>query len=157
MRRALAHQIGCPQEAIGAGRDFSSFGGKLIVGFADSAGICREGITKPAQREPGGLRYAHDVPASGNGMTEGVDATAGIERGPIGGGKNDAGGANGGANRSSGDDAHAGPAGGLVTCTSYYRSTNAQSCFRSPFRGNLPADTRRFVEGGEQTLVDFGG
>ena len=97
------------------------------------------------------------MPASGDGVAEGVDATAEIERGAIGGGKNDTRGANGGADRSSGDDAHAGGAGGLVTRTRHYRSTTAQSCFRSPFAGNLSADARRFVEGGQQALIDFGG
>src|SRR4029077_17859064 len=124
-----------------SGRDFGGFVGQLVVGFAGPAGICREGIAKPAEREPGGLRHAHDMPASGDGMAESVDATEGIERGAVGGGKNDAGGANRGADRSSGDNAHAGGTGSLVTCTRYNSSTNAQSCFRSPFAGNLSADT----------------
>src|SRR5467141_3685897 len=154
---ALAHQIGCPQKAVGTGGDFGGFGSKLVVGFADAARVCRKSVAEPAQREAGGLRDAHDVPASGDGVAEGVDATAGIERWAIGGGKNDAGRANRGADRSSGDDAHAGGASGLVTCARYNRSTNAKSCFRSPFAGNLSADTRRFVERGQQTFVDFGG
>src|SRR2546429_130785 len=139
---ALAHQIGCPQEAVGTGGDFGGFGSELVVGFADAARVCRKSVAEPAQREAGGLRDAHDVPASGDGVAEGVDAATGIERWTIGGRKNHAGGANGGADRSSGDDAHASGAGGLVTCTRYNWSTSAQSCFRSPFAGNFPADTR---------------
>src|SRR6267378_3313234 len=130
MRRALAHQIGRPQEAVGTGRNLSGFGSELIVGFAGTTGACSEGVAKPAQGEPGGLRYAHDMPASWNGVAEGVDAAEGIERRAVGGGKNDAGGADGGADGSGGDDAHAGGSGGLIARTGYNRSTNAQTCFR---------------------------
>ena len=38
-------------------------------------------VAKPAQRKSRGLRDAHHVPASGNGVTESVDAAARIVRG----------------------------------------------------------------------------
>ena len=80
------------------------------------------------------------MPASRYSVAEGVHATAGIERGAIRGGKNDAGGADRGADCSSRDDTHAGGTSGLVARTRYNRRTNAQACFCGPFTRNLSAD-----------------
>src|SRR5437660_10028105 len=107
MRRALTHEIGSPQEAVGTGGNFGGFGGELVVSFASAAGICCKGIAEPAQREAGGLRDTHDVPASRDGVAKRVDAAARIECRAICGGKNDAGGADGSADRSRRDDAYA--------------------------------------------------
>ena len=156
MRSALAHQIGRPKKAIGTGGDFGGFGSELVVGFAGAAGVCRKGVAKPAQGESGGLSDSHDVPASGDGMAEGMNTTVWIKGGTISGGKNDAGGADSGADRSSSDDAHAGGSGGLIARTCYNGSANAQTGFRSSPVGNFSADIGRFVEGRQQALIDFG-
>jgi len=157
MRGALAHEIRRPQEAVGTGRNFGGFGGELVVGFANAAGICSEGIAEPAQGEASGLRDAHNVPASRDGVAKRVDAAMRIERGAIGGGKNDAGSADGGADGSSRDDAHAGSSGGLIACASDNGSADAETCFRGALAGNFPADSGRLVKGWQQAFVEFGG
>ena len=93
------------------------------------------------------MRDAHDVPPSGDGVAKRVDAAMRIERGAIGGGKNDAGSADGGADGTSRDDAHAGGSGGLVASAGNDGRTNAQTGFGGSFVGDLPADSGRFVKG----------
>src|SRR5438093_1616685 len=156
MRSALAHEIGRPQEAVGTCGNFGGFGCELVVSFLSAAGICCKGIAKPAQREAGGLRDTHDVPASRDGVAKRVDAAARIKCGAISGGKNDAGSANRSADRSGRDDAHARGAGGLVACTGHNGRANAQTCFRGSFAGNFRAHGRRFVEQRQQAFIDFG-
>ena len=90
MRRALANQIGSPQEAVGTGMDFGGFGGELVIGFAGAAGIYCKSVAEPAQREAGCLGDAHDVPAPGNGVAKRVNAAKRIESGAIRGRKNNA-------------------------------------------------------------------
>ena len=63
MRRALAHQVRRPQHAVGAGRHARRLGGQFVVGDAPSAPATQL-VAQPAQRQPGGLRHAHHVPAS---------------------------------------------------------------------------------------------
>src|SRR5262249_32585427 len=79
--RALTHEIGSPEQAVRSGRSRGGFGGEDVIGIG--AGLCgeirRELIAKPAQRESCRLRDAHDVPASGNGVAEGVKAASRIE------------------------------------------------------------------------------
>src|SRR5437660_9463266 len=74
MRSSLAHQVGSPQEAVGTDGNFGGLGGELIVGFAGAAGVCGKGVAEPAQGKAGGLRDAHDVPASGDGVAKRMDA-----------------------------------------------------------------------------------
>src|SRR6266571_5460796 len=155
MRSALAHQIGCPQEAVGTGGNSGGFFGEAVVGFSRAARIHCECVAEPAQREPRGLRYAHDVPASGNRVAESVHATLGIERGTIRGGKDDAGGADGGADGSGCDDAHAGGASGLVACASHNRSADFQTSFRSASGRKFSADLGRFEQARQESLVKF--
>src|SRR6267154_2026607 len=97
------------------------------------------------------------MPPAGNGVAEGVDAAARIERRPISRGKNDAGSADGGADRSGHDDAHAGGTGGLVACASNDGSAGTQTRFRGALAGNFAADIGRLVQGREQAFIDFGG
>src|SRR5438876_1706704 len=156
MRSALAHEIGRPQEAVGTCGNFGGFGCELVVSFLSAAGICCKGIAKAAQREAGGLRDTHDVPASRDGVAKRVDAAARIKCGAISGGKNDAGSANRSADRSGRDDAHARGAGGLVACTGHNGRANAQTCFRGSFAGNFRAHGRRFAEQRQQAFIDFG-
>src|SRR5258708_22274491 len=89
--------------------------------------------------------------------SERVDTAVRIERGAVGGGKDDARSADGGADRSGRDDAHAGGSGRLVARTRYNRRANAQPRFRCSFAGNFSADFGRFVEGRQQALINFGG
>src|SRR4029077_19285508 len=99
MRRALAHQIGSPQEAVGTGRDSGGFGGELVVGFAGATGIYCKSVAEPTQREAGGLGDAHDVPAPRNGVAKRVNAAKRIKSGAIRGRKNNARSADSGADR----------------------------------------------------------
>jgi len=157
VRRALTHQIGSPQQTVGTSGNFGGFCCELVVSFANAAGICCEGIAEPAQGEPGRLCNAHDVPASRDGVAKSVDPAMRIERGTIGGGKNDSRRADGGTDGSGRDDAHAGGSGGLVTGTGDDRRTNAQTGFGGSFIGDFPADSGRLVEGWQQAFVEFGG
>src|SRR5713226_1967706 len=103
MRRALAHQVRSPQQAVCAGSDFRRFFGQSLVGIAPIIGARAELITKPAQAESGALRDSHYVPASRHGMTERVDATGGIDGGSVGGGEHDARSTDGRAHRANVD------------------------------------------------------
>ena len=48
-------------------------------------------VAQPAQRQPGRLRHAHDVPSARHGVTERVKPSLGIERRTIGRREDDAG------------------------------------------------------------------
>ena len=90
-------------------------------------------------------------------MAKRVNATAGIERRTIRGGENDAGSANGGANGSGRDDAHADGAGGLIACSRDDRSAGSEPRFgRAPFR-NFCTEVGRLVDRGQEAFVEGGG
>src|SRR5439155_19724851 len=88
-----SHEIGRPEKSVGAGRDFGGFGGEVVIGLRSAGRTGSERVAKPAQREAGSLRYAHDVPAAGNRVAKGVNAATEIGRAHVGGGEDDAGGA----------------------------------------------------------------
>ena len=88
-------------------------------------------------------------------MAEGVNSALRIKRGPIRGGKDNAGGADGGADGSGCDDAHAGGTSGLVTCASHNRSADFQTSFRSASGRKFCADLGRFEQARQESLVKF--
>src|SRR5437763_5425251 len=126
MRGALAHEIGSPEKAVGAGRNFGSFGGEVVVGCDRAGGIDGERVAEPAQGEAGSLGHAHHMPPAGNGVAKGVHTAAGIERGAIGDGKNYTRGADGGADGARRDDAHAHSTGSLIASTCNDRSADGE-------------------------------
>src|SRR5580704_18190620 len=100
MRRAFSHQVRRPECALGTGWNCGCLGGHALVGIAAIIGSRTEAIAEPAQRKSGGLRYAHHVPAAGDGVTESVQAAFRIEGRLIGGRKNYAGSSDGGTDDS---------------------------------------------------------
>src|SRR6516162_5853301 len=49
MGRALAHEIGSPEQSVGAGRGFRGFGGEVVIGLRRACRISGERVAKPAQ------------------------------------------------------------------------------------------------------------
>src|SRR5207245_10371879 len=143
MGRALAHEIGRPEKSVGAGMECGGLGGEVGIGRRSAGRTGSERVAKPAQREAGSLRYAHDVPAAGNRVAKGVNAATGIERGAIGGCEDDAGGANGGANRASRDNYHADRASRLSPRASDDWSAGSETAGVRTFRGNFRPHVRR--------------
>src|SRR5581483_5868149 len=119
VRGALAEEVGCPEEAVGAGRDVGGESGELVVGGERAVGVAgREGVAEVAEREAGAVGDAHDVPDAGRGVAEGVEAAFGVECGSGGGGEDNAGGADGRGDGAGREDAHADRACALVACAS---------------------------------------
>src|ERR1700677_4708841 len=73
MRRALAHQVGQPEEPLGACCSARRLSCKRIV-----IGAGRKLIAEPLQAETGALSHAHYVPLAADGVAERVDAAARI-------------------------------------------------------------------------------
>ena len=70
VRRALAHQVGQPEQALRSHRRFCGLAKERVV-------IARRGelVAKPLQAEARALCDAHDVPLTRHGVTEGVHAS----------------------------------------------------------------------------------
>ena len=109
MRSALAHQIGHPECALRtrpAPQLASS--ARMSYGSRPSFATKRsEAVPKPSQRQSRGLRHAHHVPASWDGVAESVQPTLRIQSRTIRRGKDDAGSSNRGADRTSPRNTHA--------------------------------------------------
>src|SRR5580704_12116620 len=97
MRRAFAHEIGCPENTARARRNVCGLLGKAVVCIAAVFLAGAKLIAKPPQGESGGLCNSHDVPAIRNRMAEGVEATFGVKRGAVCCGENHAGSSDRGA------------------------------------------------------------
>ena len=144
MRRAFTHQIGSPQQAVGAGRSAASFGGKNVIRI--DARLCRnircKLIAEPAQRQPGRLRHAHHVPPSRHRVTKCMQSSPRIECRPIRCCEHDTRGADRGANRARLDDPHSRSACRLIACASHDRRANHQARSFSSGGVHLSADVR---------------
>lgn len=156
VRRALSHEIGSPERAFGSSRNSCSFGGHAFIRIAAVVGAGAKTIAKPAERQAGGLRYTHDVPAAGNGVAKRVQAAFGIERRTICCGENHAGSSNRGADDSRARDAHADGPGSLIACSGDDCSPCAQPSCRCSCRREFAANFLRFVKLGEKLHVDAG-
>ena len=154
MRRALAHEVRRPEGAFGACRHGSGFGGEAFIGVAAVIWTSAKAIAEPAEREACGLRDTHDVPASGDGMAEGVQAAFGIERRAVCCGKNDTGSPDSRADDSSARDAHADRTGSLIAGTSDDWSSSAKTCGVCTRVGELAANFLRFVKFWKKFYVD---
>jgi hypothetical protein len=154
MRSALAHQVRRPESAFGTSRNCGGFGRETLIRIAAVFGSGAKTIAEPAQRESGGLRHAHDVPAAGNGVAESVKAAFRIERRTIGGGKNHAGSSDGGADDSSARDAHTYSARSLIAGTGDDRCSCAETSCVCSSGGKLAADFLRFEEPRKKFYVD---
>src|SRR5580658_11306174 len=87
---AFAEEVGCPEEAVGAGWDVGGEFRELVIG-----GGGHEGVAEVAEAEARAVGDAHDMPDAGRGVAEGVEAALGVERWGGGCGKDSAGGAGG--------------------------------------------------------------
>ncbi len=156
MRRALSHQVGSPERAFRARLHACGFFGHAFIRIAAIIGTGSKTIAEPAQRQARGLRHAHQMPAIRNGVAEGVQPSLGIERGPIGGGKNHAGGANGCANYTGSRDADAHRARCLVSCTGDDGSAKFQpGRFCASFR-NAATNILGLKKFGQHLRIDAG-
>ena len=155
MRCAFAHEIGRPEKTFGSSRNACGFLREAIVGIAAVVFARAELIAEPAERKPGGLRNAHDVPAAGNCVAESVETALRVERGAIRCGENDAGSTDGCADDSCADNAHSHGASGLVACAGNDRRAERQAGSLGAFLGKLAADIGRFVEHGQPFLRNF--
>src|SRR6185437_2275849 len=117
VRCALAEEIGSPEDAVAACRGFGGEGHQLFIGGGLTLCAGTDDITKPAQRQACRLGNSHNVPAAGHGVAEGVKSAERVTDGRIGGGKNDAGGADGGADGTGLENSHADCACALVAGT----------------------------------------
>ena len=147
MGRALAEQVGRPFQSFAAGGNFGGAIAECVVVLAGE-----KGIAEPVKAETGGLGYAHHVPETGNGMTEGVEAAFGVFGGVGSGGEYHAGGADGGGDRPGLQDAHADSARALVARSGHDGRSCGQAGESSRFLADAGADFRRFIDGGQPAL-----
>ena len=131
VRRALAHEIGQPEQALRAGGRLRGFGRERVVFHAR-----RELVAEPLQAEAGALRDAHHVPAVAHGVAEGVHAAGGIVRHLFHVSEDHAGSAQRAGDDASLDDAVADRARSLVSTAAHHGRTGGQT----GERGNLRAD-----------------
>ena len=120
----------------------------MVVGFRSTRRIGGESVAEPAQRKASGLGDAHDVPPSGNGMAKSVYTAARIECRAIGSREDDAGRADGGADGSGRDDAHAYGASGLIAGTRDHGSAGGEPTLCSALCRDFRANVGGFVERG---------
>ena len=114
VRGTLAEEIGRPENSVTACRGFGGDGHQLLVGGGLVLRAGADDVAEPAQREACGLGHSHNVPAAGHGVAEGVETAEGIADGRIGGGEDDAGGADGGADGAGLENSHADRACALI-------------------------------------------
>ena len=161
MRRPLAHQVRRPEHTVRTGRDRRALprrgGRRRRQAFARPVDRGTEVVAHPAQRQPGRLRDAHDVPSARHRVAERVDTALGIERRPLGGGEDDAGRADRDAHRSRARDAHAHGARCLVAGASDDRRARRESGGGRRLAGHVRADLRRFVDLGQHVSAEPGG
>src|SRR4029434_71747 len=100
------------------------------------------------------LRDAHHVPTSRHCMAEGVQSSVGIKCGAISRCEYDAGCADRGTDSPGGNNPHPGCTGGVVTSASDGGCASFQAGGGGTLSGDLSADVRRFVESGQESLVN---
>jgi len=96
------------------------------------------------------------VPSARDRVTEGVQPPFRIERRTVGGGEDDAGGADGGTDRSRRNNSHAGRSGCLIACTGDDGSADFQSGCLGALLRDVPANVGRFVKLRQEALVKLG-
>ena len=151
--RALAHQVGEPQQA-------QRCPGGTCLGFLDDQIVSIETVCRAYQaseapklsrnqreREPRALGHAHHVPLAGHGVAEGVDAAARVELGRFGVSKDHAGSAEGGGGEAGLDNAVADGAGRLVAAAADHRRSRLQARVSyAVSRRDLAGDFRGLVD-----------
>ena len=132
-------------------RSRAGFFGEDVVGIASISFLHggrgrAEVVAIPAQRQACSLRDSHDVPASRNGMAEGMKAASRVHGRAIGRCEDYAGSSDCGTDRACASNTHAYGSGGLVSCSGYNRRSAAQAgCFGSG-SGNLAANLWRLEQ-----------
>ena len=142
MRRALAEQIRRPLQALAAGGNL----GRGLRSARRSSGRQRRSPCSQRRLRPARLGYAHHVPQARNRVAEGVQAALGIFGRRGGGGKDHAGGADGGRDGARLQNAHAHRARALIARAGGNRRSRRQAGQPRGLLADARADLRRLIE-----------
>src|SRR5262249_53358171 len=126
MRCTLAHEVGCPDQAITARLHLAGVVSELNVWIHSVYGWTIEVVAKPSQRKARGLRNAHDVPTASYCVAECVQPTPWVHRGTIGNCEHNARRADSRGHSSRCRASHSYSAGSLIACSRYNLSPKLQ-------------------------------
>jgi len=116
-----------------------------------------EGLLEPAKAKACGLGDAHDVPAAGDCVAEGVHTAPGVAGRRGGGGKNNAGCPDGGGDGAGLKDAHADGTGALVARAGDDGRAGGEAGEPSGFLADARADLGRFIDSRQPAFGDSRG
>ena len=155
MGSAFAHQIRRPEEAFRARRSFRRFIHETVVGIAAIVLPGAKLVAEPSQREPCALRHSHHMPAVGNRVTKGVNASPWLQHRLARRRENHAGRADGRTDRAGLDDAHPDRTSRLIASAGNDGNASAESGGASTLFGSPPCDFGRLVNFRQQLLVQL--